>query len=64
MKFGEEIEYIRKLRGYSVVDMCNILEVSESEYLRIIAHSGPLSIRQKIALVVAMEYPFYSMPKN
>ncbi|MBQ8473488.1 MAG: hypothetical protein IJ500_01340 [Alphaproteobacteria bacterium] len=64
MTFGQEIEYMRKLRGYTIIDMCNILCVTESKYKHIIAHGGPLNIYQKISLVIAMEYPFDSMPKN
>ena len=64
MTFGQEIEHIRKLRGYTIIDMCDILGVHESEYKHIIAHGGPLNTYQKISLVVAMEYPFYLMPKN
>ena len=64
MTFGQEIEYIRKLRGYTIVDMCNVLNVLEPHYHKIIAHNGPLNIYQKIMLIIATEHPFDSMPKN
>jgi hypothetical protein len=47
MTFGQEIEPIRKLRGYTIIDMCDILGVHESEYKHIISHGGPLNTYQK-----------------
>ena len=64
MTFGQEIEYIRKLRGFTIIDMCDILDVFESDYKRIIAHGGPLDMYQKICLVAILEHPFEAMPKN
>ena len=64
MTFGQEIEYIRKLRGYTIIDMCNVLNVLEPQYHKIIAHNGPLNMYQKIMLIIATEHPFDSMPKN
>lgn len=63
MTFGQEIEYIRKLRGYTVVDMCNALNILETDYMHIIARGGPLSVYQKIMLVAVTKHPFDSMPK-
>lgn len=64
MTLGQEIEYIRKLRGFSIVYMCNALNVLETDYMHIISHSGPLSTYQKIMLVAATEYPFDLMSNN
>ena len=64
MTLGQEIEYIRKLRGFSVVYMCNALNILETDYMHIISHGGPLSIYQKIMLVAATEHPFDLMSNN
>lgn len=64
MTLGQEIEYIRKLRGFSVVYMCNALNILETDYMHIISHGGPLSLYQKIMLVAATEYPFDLMSNN
>ena len=64
MTFGQEIEYVRNMRGYTIVDMCDVLDVLEPQYHKIIAYSGPLTLYQKIALIIATEHPFDSMPKN
>ena len=64
MTFGQEIEEARKKCGYSIIDMCDILDVLESEYHKIIAHGGPLNTYQKISLIIATEYSFTLMPKN
>ncbi|MBR2012512.1 MAG: hypothetical protein IKA08_04620 [Alphaproteobacteria bacterium] len=64
MTFGQEIEYMRRKRNYSIVDMCNTLGISDSDYMRLINGSYKLDIQQKILLVSAMRHPFESMPKN
>lgn len=61
MTFGQEIEYVRKMRSFSVVDMCNALGLTESQYMRLIRGKHKLTIEQKIMLIVATQYPFDSM---
>ena len=64
MAFGQEIEFMRKNRGYSIVDMCNTLMITETEYARLINGRYKLDIEQKILLVAAMCHQFDSMPQK
>lgn len=41
MKIGQELEFIRKKSGVSILEICNALDVSESEYRRI--YSGTIN---------------------
>lgn len=58
-KLGAEIEYVRKLKKFSVIYMCNALALStEQEYRDVIAGRVTLSVFQKIMLITATEYPY------
>ena len=48
MRLGQEIEYVRKKCGLSIIDVCNAMDVSESEYHRIISYNVRPSIYQLI----------------
>lgn len=39
MTIGQELEFIRKKAGLSIVDICNIMDVSETDYEKICSGS-------------------------
>lgn len=63
MTIGAEIDSIRKNLGLSVVDMCNIFDVKESEYFLIVRGQYKLSIFQLIMFVSSVCKPLNSVLK-
>lgn len=58
-KLGAEIEYVRKLKKFSIVYMCDALALSsEQEYKDVINGHVKLTVFQKIMLITATEYPY------
>lgn len=54
MTLGYEIEYIRTLRNLSIIDVCNVMGVSESEYRNIIYnHTRPTTYQLIMFISVA-----------
>ncbi len=63
MTIGAEIDSIRKNLGLSVVDMCNIFDVKESEYFLIVRGQYKLSVFQLIMFVSSVCKPLNSVLK-
>lgn len=63
MTIGAEIDSIRKNLGLSVVDMCNIFNVKESEYFLIVRGQYKLSVFQLIMFVSSVCKPLNSVLK-
>ena len=63
MTIGAEIDSIRKNLGLSVVDMCNIFDVKESEYFLIVRGQYKLSVFQLIMFVSSACKPLNSVLK-
>ncbi len=61
MRIGTEIDDIRKMRGLSIIDMCNIFNVSEKEYCQIISGRYVLSTFQLIMFISAVCMPLESV---
>ncbi len=61
MKVGQEIESIRKKLGFSVVFMCNVFNVSEPDYYKIIAGKYRLNTYQLIMFIDATKTPLKSI---
>lgn len=53
MTLGREMEYIRVLRKLSIVDVCNAMGISESEYRHIIYHQYRPTTYQLIMFISA-----------
>lgn len=53
MFLGQEIEQIRIKRGFSVVSVCNVLNMTEPEYLHFVSRGKSLS---NFDLILFMDY--------
>lgn len=61
MSLGREIESIRKSCNLSIVDVCNILHVTENEYHRIVVYNRNLTTYQLIMFICATHVPLKSI---
>ena len=61
MKPGKEIERIRCECGLSVVDMCNVMNMTESDYRALIIGMYTLSVFQCICLICCTRRPLDSL---
>ncbi len=61
MTVGTEIDSIRKNLGLSVIDMCNIFDVKESEYFLIVRGQYKLSVFQLIMFISSVKSPLKSI---
>lgn len=57
MSIGQELEYIRKKCGLSIIDVCNSMNVSESEYNYMCSHSIKPNTYQLIMFISASKHP-------
>ncbi len=64
MTIGQKLEHLRRVRGLSILDMCNILDCVESEYYRIICGKIRPTIFQLICAVVALKDPLKSIRQS
>lgn len=60
MTLGREIESVRLLRNLSVLDVCNAMGISESEYNHMVVHQYYPTVFQLIMFVSLAEYPLES----
>lgn len=51
MTIGQGLEFVRKQNRLSLTDVCNIMNVSESEYMYIYSHSVKPTVYQLIMFV-------------
>lgn len=58
---GSELEQIRQQCGISVLDICNALGVSESEYMRIKTNKVRPTTYQLIMFICATRHPLPSI---
>lgn len=61
MGVGREIESIRKTCNLSVIDVCNILHVTEDEYHHIVSYDCYLTNYQLIMFISATKKPLKSI---
>ncbi len=57
MNIGTDLEKIRKLRNMSIVDVCNVMGVSESEYIRLITNKKHPTTYQLIMFICVTCHP-------
>ena len=57
MTVAQEIEFLRQKHGFSIIDVCNALNVDEKEYNRIIKHNHTPSIYQLIMFIDMTRHP-------
>lgn len=56
MTIGQELEFIRKKAGLSIVDICNIMDVSETDYEKICSGSVVSTIYQLIMIISSCQH--------
>ncbi len=61
MTLGHEIEYIRTLRNLSVIEVCNTMGVTESEYRNIIYNHIHPTIYQLVMFISITRHPLESL---
>ena len=61
MYLGQEIEQVRIKRGLSIIDVCNILNMTESEYRHFIAYGKCLSNFYLIMFMNDTRHTLYSI---
>ncbi|MBQ8256033.1 MAG: hypothetical protein IJY99_03665 [Alphaproteobacteria bacterium] len=57
MTTAQELERLRQTRGFSIIDVCNALNVDEKEYNRIIKHNRTPSVYQLIMFIDLVHCP-------
>ncbi len=63
MTIGHEIEYVRKLRGLSIIDVCNAMAIQENEYWHIYNGKFRPSVYQLIMFISVARYPLETIKK-
>ena len=61
MRLCQELEMIREKCGLTVVDVCNIMDITPGQYRRLLAHNRRPSIYQLIMFFNATQTPLYSI---
>ena len=56
MKIGQELEMIRELRNLSVIDICNAMGITESEYRHMVYRNRRPTIYQLIMFIIATQH--------
>ena len=57
MMIAQEIEFLRQKHGFSIIDVCNALNVTEKEYEKIVKHNRTFSIYQLIMFLDLVQHP-------
>ena len=57
MNIGHQIEQIRQKRGLSIIDVCNICDISEGEYQRLITNKLQPTVYQLCMFIAETRHP-------
>ena len=61
MGIGQELEMIRKLRGLSVIDICNAMDLTEMQYHYIVLYNRRPTVYQLIMFISTTRHPLDSI---
>ena len=61
MGIGHELETIRKLRGLTVIDICNAMNLTEFEYHHIVAYDKCPTVYQLIMFISVTRHSLESV---